>query len=252
VRRTAARSQCANNLRQIGIALHCYADTTPGRPAAERELLPLPAGTVPNASLPPERRLSWVVDVLPYLEQDALYRRIDRTAAWDDEPNLDAVRTPVRLLACPDLGSESRPGADYLATYVGVAGVGADAALLPADHPAAGVCGYDRRTGLRAIKDGSSNTLLLLETARGNLPWAQGGPATVRGLDPADQPYLGKGRPFGGLHFAENSLLGRGKSLGCNAVMADGSVHFLADTLPPRTLEALATVAGGEEIEGGW
>jgi hypothetical protein len=65
VRRAAARSQCANNLKQIALGLHNYADTNPGGYRAA-----LPAGTVPNAALRPEQRLSWVVALLPFVEQD--------------------------------------------------------------------------------------------------------------------------------------------------------------------------------------
>jgi prepilin-type processing-associated H-X9-DG protein len=97
-----------------------------------------------------------------------------------------------------------------------------------------------------------SNTLLILESARDNGPWARGGPATLRGLDSADRPYLGTGRPFGGTHFAENILFKRGRSIGCNAAMADGSVRFLKEAIAPQVLEALATMAGGEEVGDDW
>jgi hypothetical protein len=112
--------------------------------------------------------------------------------------------------------------------------------------------GYDRRTSLDDVPDGSTFTLLILETSRDNGPWARGGPATVRGLDPADTPYLGPGRPFGGTHFAENGVFSRGGPIGCNAAMADGSVHFFQQTVAPRVLEALATAAGREEIGTEW
>jgi prepilin-type processing-associated H-X9-DG protein len=139
-----------------------------------------------------------------------------------------------------------------LTPYVGVAGVGTDAPSLPAGHRNAGVFGYDRRTALADVKDGTSNTLLILESARDNGPWARGGPATLRGLDRTDSPYLGTGRPFGGTHFAENILFWRGRSTGCNAAMADGSVRFLQEAIAPRVLEALATIAGGEKIGDDW
>jgi hypothetical protein len=66
------------------------------------------------------------------------------------------------------------------------------------------------------------------------------------------RPYLGTGRPFGGTHFAENGLFRRGASVGCNAAMADGSVWFLHEALAPHVLEALATMAGGEEVGDDW
>ena len=67
---------------------------------------------------------------------------------------------------------------------------------------------YDEPTILTDVKDGLSNTLMLLETADQPGPWIAGGPPTVRPLDPANRPYLGIGRPFGGCHLG-----------GANAVM---------------------------------
>jgi hypothetical protein len=242
VRRAAARSQCANNLKQITLGLHNYQSVHNT----------LPTGTIANDGLPCERRLSWCVVILPFVEEDPLFRRFDRKAAWDAAANEAPAKTPLHVFQCPDWSREASPDPAYLTAYVGVAGVGADAASLPADSPRAGLFGYDRATNLAKVKDGTSNTLLILETALDNGPWSLGGPATVRGLDPGERPYLGTGRPFGGTHFAENTLLGRGKSVGCNAAMADGSVHFLAETMAPELLEGLATAAGGEDIPRDW
>lgn len=238
MRRAAARSQCANNLRQIATGLYNYADAHAH----------LPAGTIANPALPPEQRQSWMVEVLPFVEQDNLYRRIDQQAAWDAAANMAAVQTPLKLLQCPDWSRESPPEPVYVTPYVGVAGLGADAPSLPAGDRRAGIFGYDRRTTFADVKDGTANTLLILESARDNGPWARGGLATVRGLDPADQSYLGTGRPFGGTHFAENTFFGRGKSTGCCAVMADGAGRFLREATPAHVLEAAATIAGAEAV----
>jgi hypothetical protein len=247
VRRAAARSQCANNLKQIALGLHNYADTNPVgyRPA-------LPAGTVPNAGLDPERRLSWVVALLPYVEQDNLYKQVRLAEAWDAKDNLPATQTLLKITHCPDWGREAEPNATYLTAYLGVSGVGPDAGTLPVGDRRAGALGQDRRLALEEVTDGTSNTLLVLESARDNGPWARGGAATLRGLDPAERPYLGAGRPFGGTHFAENTVFGRGKPVGCNAAMADGSVRFLREAVSPEALEALATAAGGDDPGADW
>ena len=73
VREPANRIQCANNLKQLIIAIHSYQSTrTSDRYAAQV----LPPGCIgPGAT--PEERLSWMVALLPYLEQDSLYRQID-------------------------------------------------------------------------------------------------------------------------------------------------------------------------------
>ena len=125
--------------------------------------------------------------------------------------------------------------------YIGVAGVGTDAPTLSLGHPRSGVFGYDRQTSIFDIKDGTANTLLLVETGIDNGPWTAGGLATVRGLDPAHQPYIGRGRQYGGLHWG-----------GVMVAMADGSVRLLSDTIDPRVFEALSTVAGGETLPAAW
>jgi hypothetical protein len=250
VRRAAARSQCANNLKQIALGLHNYADTyIPAKSPLEQGL---PAGTVCLADLPPERRLSWCVELLPFVEQDKLFRGFDRQAGWDAPINIPAAHTPLKVFTCPDWGRDAEPDPPFLTAYLGVAGLGADAASLPAGERKAGVFGYDRRTPLSAIEDGTSNTLLILESARDNGPWARGGPSTVRGLDPSESPYLGAGRQFGGTHFAENTIFGRGKPIGCNAALADGSVRFLYESVAPDILEALATIAGRDVVGENW
>jgi prepilin-type processing-associated H-X9-DG protein len=125
--------------------------------------------------------------------------------------------------------------------YVGVAGVGEDAALLPVGDLRAGVFGYDRKTRPEDIKDGFSRTLMVVETNRDNGPWTAGGRPTVRGLDPAQPPYLGRCGQFGSGHDRG------GKT---NALFADGSVRYLLlkGGMSAETFEALATIAGGDEV----
>jgi prepilin-type processing-associated H-X9-DG protein len=126
-------------------------------------------------------------------------------------------------------------------TYVGIAGLGTDAPSLPIGHRRAGIFGYDRQTRMVDISDGASTTMMLAETRVTNGPWTAGGPATVRGLDPRRQPYLGRGQQFGGSHPG-----------GAMVAFADGSVRFLHETIDARVFEALSTIAGGETLPDGW
>src|SRR5713226_2984871 len=75
LREADRRAQCNNNLRHIGISFQNYGDSKGYFPPA----------TVPNKVLPPEKRLSWIVETLPYIE--ATYLRFDRDKAWDAEEN---------------------------------------------------------------------------------------------------------------------------------------------------------------------
>jgi hypothetical protein len=97
--------------------------------------------------------------------------------------------------------------------------------------------GYDRPTSVTMIKDGTSNTIALMETRVGLGPWARGGASTLRGLDPTDVPPLGDNRPFGG------------HTTGTHAAMADGSVRFLPYSIDAKRLAAAITIAGGEPVD---
>lgn len=202
----------------------------------------VPLATVPHASLPPDERLSWYVELLPYLEQEALYRRVDLQVGW--AKNRAVLEVPLKGLQCLDWVTNPAPSSRT--QYIGMGGLGRDAAALAEDDRHAGVIGYNRRTFLTKIPDLDGNTMLVLESTRENGLWFQGGAATVRGLDVEDRPYLGTGRAFGGTHFNENTLFRRAHSIACNAAMVDGSVRFLLESVSAETLEAAATMAGGE------
>jgi hypothetical protein len=254
VREAAARMACHSNFKGLACALYSYSETNPhGR--GERRLAAFPAGTVPNADLTPEQRLSWWVSLLPYMEQQSLFGKFDQSRGAGDPRNATAADHRLRQLVCPSSGEYARDAAGEswksptpVTHYVGVAGVGPDAAALPVGHPRAGVFGYDRRTALPDdIPDGTSNTLLLIETADAPGHWAYGGTATVRPVEPGTAPHIGAGRPFGGFH-------GEGPfgTPSCVVAFADGSVRSLPHTIAPTVLEALATAAGKEPIPVEW
>ena len=81
-------------------------------------------------------------------------------------------------------------------------------------------------------------TMMVVETASVRGAWTAGGSATVRGLVPARQPYIGSGRQFGGNHPG-----------GAMDLFADGYVRFLSDSTKPKVFEAMASIAGGERVD---
>lgn len=243
-RETGKRQHCVENLRRLGFeAMWTYTDREFAFPRGTNRLKGLPpdaepdpnktfpAGTLANVKLPPERRLSWQVALLPYLGQEEAYRRFDFTKAWDDERNDAAIRSRVTLLVCPALFGDPEPGAALMGSYVGVAGLGLDAPNLSPTDKRAGFFRYDEPTKTGMIKRGLSYTLTILETDRDAGSWAAGGRPTVRGLDTKDVPYIGIGRQFGA-HPG-----------GCNAAFADGSVRFQANSISPSVLEMLVPLA---------
>ncbi|MFO0929813.1 MAG: DUF1559 domain-containing protein [Gemmataceae bacterium] len=230
LRATSYRVECVNRLRQIGIALNKYADTHQTFPPATRD----------PAALPPERRLSWLADVLPLLAEGAavnasyqeLARQVDRTRGWDDAANAPVAERVVRMFLCPAHPDTVRLRSPGRTDYVGVAGVGPDAAALPRSDRRAGLFGNDRGVKRDEVAGGISHTLMVLETAWENGPWLAGGFPTARGVDPGAEPYSGWGRPFGGLHPGV-----------VNALWVDGAVRPLADDTAADVFRRAATLA---------
>jgi Protein of unknown function (DUF1559) len=219
------RNQCASHMRNVSLAILGY----------ESSQNTFPPGTWPSPALAPTERLSWYALISGYLEIQNLHESLAPTEPWDSGVN--------HLIACTSFGDmrcpiRPAPSSGLVpTTYIGIAGLGTDAPVLPKDDPRAGVFGYDRRTTIAEIKDGVATTMLVAETGRLSGSWLAGGPATVRGLDPGEQPYLGPGRQFGGMHRG-GAMIG----------LADGSVRFVGDSIDPKIFEALSTIAGGEKI----
>lgn len=234
VRVASGRARCMNSLRQIALGAHLYQDVHGY----------LPAATIPNPDLVPEQRLSWHAAILPYIEQKALFDTLDRAAPWDAPANAAAVKDRyVTLFQCQSAFAGAPPDA-VLTNYVGVAGLGADAAELPTGDPRAGVFGYDRRAKVAEIRDGAAQTALVMETTGDFGPWPRGGPATVRGVTPAAPP--------GGAHVGDRRFFWEDRPSGSNVVLADGSVRYLRDATAPDVWAALATTGGREELPGEW
>jgi hypothetical protein len=236
VREAAARVQCQNNLKQIGLALHNYHGVCNYFPSA----------IMPANGLPPEKRLSWQVAILPYMEASPLYNAINLNIAWDADRNRTVVDCTLPFYQCP-----AHPGPSESATrshthYVGIAGIGSDAAQIAIEDPQAGFFGYERRIRIMDIKDGTSFTVAVIETTAGNGPWAAGGFATVRGLDGAETVYIATDGPFGVKHKTDTWF--RTNPVIEIIALADSSVRSVQTDLAPEVLRALATIAGGERL----
>jgi hypothetical protein len=233
---TRERVECANHLRAVGLAVRVYHD---------QHDKTFPAATVAVPLLPPEERLSWQANLLPYVGGNtpaarpwkSLSSRLHPREPWDSAANAaEEVRIPLFLCpASPAAYVGTGPG---LSSYVGLAGIDPAAATLPLSSPRAGLFGYDRAATDADLVAGASHTLMATETGQDNGPWAAGGPPTVRGVGPDGDGYLGPGRPFGGLHAG-----------GGNALYADAAVHFLRDTMVGAEFRAEATLVG-RTLEG--
>lgn len=220
-REAARRTQSKNNLKQIALALHNFHDVCSG----------FPAGTYANEKLKPKERLSWQAAILPFIEQSALHQSINFEEAGDDESNKKAAEMRVPVYLHPGYPAVSVGAAET--HYVGIAGLGKDAPMLPANSNRAGVFAFNRKTSFRDITDGTSNTMMTSEASGQFGPWIAGGNATIRSLTkkPSINGPDGIGGPFTG---------------GCNVGMADGSVLFVSENIDPVIFERLSTMADGQ------
>jgi hypothetical protein len=210
-------------MKQIALGLHNYADAHDGR---------LPPAVLHDEDGKP--LLSWRVLILPYVEQDALYREFRLDEPWDSEHNLALLRCMPKVYGVP-ARLPVGVGAERSDTFI-QAVVGSGAA-------------FEGSRGLRLFgedfADGTSNTVLLVE-AREAVPWTK----------PADVPYDPDGPlpPLGGVFTGKSrfSLFGPNRSPGFHVAMGDGSVRFLGPRVSEATLRAAITRNGGDQLGDDW
>lgn len=281
VREAAARMTCQNHLKQIGLALHNYEATHASWPAQSTS----PPTT--TATTPP--RASWFTLLLPFLEQDNVYRLYQNDQHWHEPVNSTAVLTRIKILLCPS-ADQGREGTEYTrftsatprfhlygapTDYTNVGGVGTAlaASLVPPPSDRTGVLG-DRPMKVLEVVDGLSNTILVTECANRPQLWQRRQrvsslPPPVPWSSSSDQPFVTggvwashlkgflidgagtDGRTNGGpcaVNCSNDNEVYAMHSGGANALLADGSVRMLNESLSISVLAALATRAGGETV----
>ncbi len=276
VREAAARAQCSNNLKQLGIAMHSYNDAIGG--------------------LPPTTGASgccwgtWVVLVFPYIEQEPAYKLYRNWGGNDSTgprygaaPNTTNVTTRrYNVLTCPsDINNSPISGMTNhnYAVNIGNTGNAQQATLngvrfsgAPFERALAGpTAGTSQmfRNKLQAIPDGTSNTLLVSEVLqgrgsdlRGFLWWGDAAGFTTYLAPNSTQPdviytagYCNNqpqmNMPCTGVPTTTSpSMFGsRGRHTGgVNAGMCDGSVRFVSNSINLDTWRAMSTTMGSEVV----
>jgi prepilin-type processing-associated H-X9-DG protein/prepilin-type N-terminal cleavage/methylation domain-containing protein len=277
VRESAARSQCTNNLKQMGLALHSYHDVHQSLPPGYLATMPYSDGATDTAP-----GWSWAVFILPHLEQDNLYRQLNLALPVEKSP---AIQTMLKVYLCP---SDPTPTSAFAVPD----GFGA-ARALAAPSSYAACCGGDESdvsaptglgvfyrnssTRLTDIPDGTSQTLLIGDKAWADTEviWAGAINDAVARRGPIN-PCPGSGEaswPAPGLVLSHSHLNNATTDTdgglddfasrhpgGSNFLFADGSVHFIRSipgdnpdgsyTADSLAFQALGTRANGEVIAG--
>jgi prepilin-type N-terminal cleavage/methylation domain-containing protein/prepilin-type processing-associated H-X9-DG protein len=263
VRESAARTKCQNNLKQLGLACHAYHDANQGLPPGYLATAAYP-GTTPG--------WGWATFLLPYIEQNNLYRQIDLTRPVETQP---AIRTVVHLFLCPSDAVLPSPFAVLDATLEPVATAAPSSyAATVGDDPSevdaptgSGVFYRNSRIRLTDITDGTSFTSMLADRAWADTQgiWAGVIESAITMPGPAN-PWQTTIGPAQALVLAHNNWINiktdadgglddfSSKHVnGINMLFADGSVRFLhsitADGPQRRDFWAMGTRAGGEVIQ---
>lgn len=269
-REAARRSQCKNNLKQIGLALHNYHDTMNAMPPGWIGV------TLGAADHTGNNGFSWGTFILPYVDQAPLYGKINFSYGMTDSPNVDLLKQHLAVFQCPSdpkpdtFDTDDTPSVTLATSnYAGVFGTiepdnceipyGTVEDGKPSALTAQGQCVsngaffHNSLVRLRDFTDGTSNTIIVGERKTWTNPtntsevvygtWA----GSVPGGEDAFARVIGHAGhlPNEG-HDAED--FGSSHVGGAHFVMGDGHVTFISQYMDEGVFNALATRSGGEVV----
>jgi prepilin-type N-terminal cleavage/methylation domain-containing protein/prepilin-type processing-associated H-X9-DG protein len=251
IREAAARIQCQNNLKQIGLGLHNFHDSYQRFPSGIMVPIGSGSGAVLPSSCPrcaqppiPGKWGSWLTWILPYVEQQNLYNELNlngREYGYSLGPTAPGA-TVVRTYICPS-DYVPKPTIQYGTYYFGVNSYFGNAGTKAWPVSSAslnGVLYYNSSVKITDITDGTSNTLLAGERYSKDPIVADADLSDWRGW--AWTNYNSGGDHLGDTNWPINSPasaigvnarknnFGSGHLGGANFVLCDGSVRFISTT----------------------
>jgi prepilin-type N-terminal cleavage/methylation domain-containing protein/prepilin-type processing-associated H-X9-DG protein len=244
VRAAATSTQCKNNLKQFGLALHNYAGANDNKLPASRMKVPVAR--------------SWTPVVLDYVEQGNTANLWDYNTAWNAGNNAVLSQNTFKVFVCPATPQGRAPSTpanlghgDYgsmnevNSKFYGLNGITAPPGELT------GVLMKEADTKLTMITDGLSNSIMILEDAgrpsiyfKGALQ--PGSTGDGHGWADPNTGYSLKGTAGCFINCSNDSETYSFHGTGVNACMADGSVRSIRQSIAPAAMAALCTARGGE------
>jgi prepilin-type N-terminal cleavage/methylation domain-containing protein/prepilin-type processing-associated H-X9-DG protein len=261
-REAARRCQCVNNLVQISIAIQNY--------ESSHEMLPPgvvnPSG--PIANTPAGYHMSWVAQILPFMEQKNAYNKTNFNAGAYDPVNATVRRHVMNSFACPSENFSTGPSKPATTNYAGCH----HPVEAPIDVGNMGVFFLNSHIRYDDVTDGTANTVFVGEKLRDNteLGWMSGTRSTLRNLghvvnsmtagvggalaaEDDEEDDAERAKPVAAGDPAAVLIVGGYGSKhpgGTNVAFGDGSVRFLKTTISPKILRLLGNRADGELIGG--
>ncbi len=240
VREAARRTECLNNLAQLGMAMHNY----------EFSVGNLPPGVMdkkgPILAKPVGQHTGFLVHLLPFVEQNGIASFFDVDAGAYAGANAPAVLMRIPVFECPSQRLPAGPGAGLpgMSCYAGCH----HSVEAPIDDDNDGLLFLNSAIRYGDIFDGSSNTILIGEKLNdaSDLGWASGTRATLRnGSEVLDQS--GWTAKYGGVPAPANVVGGFSSPHPgtCSFLMADGSVHAASVDVEAQLLSDLAAREDG-------
>jgi prepilin-type N-terminal cleavage/methylation domain-containing protein len=279
IREAANRMKCSNNLKQIGLAWHNHHDTinyfpTSGARWWDDANGPLPAKSdaSPFALDLTTQMAGWTFQILPYMEQDNLYRMSPPGNNNGTANNSQIEGMVISTYTCPTRGvirysSLSNGGRMWFrAAYVSTYGLAPEAPGAPYAHAPGGlgVWNFEGRVNLAAVTDGTSNTIMVGERYMARSRYQAddwGGEPITRGFgwgiarrcfglpqpDSVNRTSGQSTNPDDG-GGPVNERLGSAHTTGFGVAMADGSVRFLRYGLDLQTYRNLCVRDDGNVV----
>ena len=251
-REAARRMSCSNNMMQIGLAIHHH----------DFSMEHLPSGVInPSGPIRSEavgQHVSWITQVLPYIEQQSLYDHFDIEAGAYAPANRDVRSSVVPTMLCPSnpFVSDDQPDSGAQSHYAGCH----HDSESPIDADNHGLMFLNSKVRYRDIRDGSSQTILVGEILGdpAQLGWVSGTRATLRNTGEVNGRLMQDSKDFWDRSGAkppttalEVGQFGSFHQGGGNFVFADGSVRFLTESIDPKLYQQIGHRADGEILVDG-
>jgi prepilin-type N-terminal cleavage/methylation domain-containing protein/prepilin-type processing-associated H-X9-DG protein len=267
VREAANRMRCQNNLKQIGLALHNFHDTYQSLPAGVYGPSSTGAPTINNG-----KDLSYLVYILPYVEQQSLYNQVDFTQGYNGPNNVANVNPVlVPVYQCPSCAAVEQNGggvngkAGHYQAVMGPKGTnpqtgapytGIDLGANQGGASNQGMLYPNSRVKLTDCPDGTSNTLLVGEMAwnQSNCfrPWTRGwgggdtNAAAGMGKNVNQETGALNQTPYNGSSNFNDVSFGSQHTGGANFCFGDGGVRFVSRGIDMSIYVSIASRNGGE------